>query len=170
MNLEQFLNYDILCIICDYLSIDELLNLLSLSKKINQFKHSNLIIKKIINHFTNLKLIYFSPIKNDTNVHYIITNIYKMFKYHPTTFMSDFITFLIDFKVKNYELFEIFISNCYYNKYNIYIWNSLNTSEIMYFYRFGNKYEIELINKYIKSESTEINLQTLIKMDSIRFS
>ena len=143
--------YDIQYLIINHLDINSILKFTSTCKSLNQYTQSNhynyIIIKKIINYFSNLQKINLGKdIKFDNETRLILFNIFVKYKNHPKTPLSDFLHELSN----NAFLFEKIIQNCYFCKNSLFIdYNTLRVNDIMHLLTFNSKDILYIITRYI---------------------
>lgn len=103
---QQFLNCDLLYILCDkYLNLIDSKNLLNINKQLYNYKNNlfNMLIKKILKHF-NINKTSSTLQFNNVNIqdyYYKLLNIYNFFKNHNNVDNQDIIKFLIKNKKEN---------------------------------------------------------------------
>jgi hypothetical protein len=111
---DEFLIYDIFETLSKYLSVQDIVNVLTVNKSVYDiYKYSEnycnkIFVTKIIQYFG------FELVFNKINSIKHLFRMFYYFKNHNICYTADFLVYMIDNSIKDVELFRFYASQCYF--------------------------------------------------------
>lgn len=155
----NYLPYDIIDNIIDYMDIDSTRKFLLSSKELYKvYCYNNrfnvVMTKKYINYFSSISKLKLD-MKQYTQLQIcefriMLTKLYNYFKHHNHASLSDFLIYLCDSRLSDTLLFELMVSHCYFTKTGEYIYNAIRADDLLYLLTFCK--DVQLILTYIYTD------------------
>jgi len=152
-------SYDIQEEIVEYLDIESLFNFLQTCKNIYSYtfyrRYNYILCKKITDYFDSFKKInLFKKLQGNilySDLKKILYKFYIDFKYHPETYLSEFLYELTNNIVNetSVKLFEELISFCSFTKSGENRYNFIKADELVHLIMDSKMCHLQLVKKYI---------------------